>query len=116
MRRRCRPTVSYSSPIAICCSRLPISSRVFQLQLRTRVVFGNGAIARLGELARELDFRRTLLVADCGLVAAGHVGEAARLLSAAGVEPILFHDFAANPDADMIEAGRAFAESAAIDS
>ena len=40
------------------------------------MVFGAGAIERLGELARELGFRRTLLVADHGLVASGHVDEA----------------------------------------
>jgi alcohol dehydrogenase len=88
----------------------------FELHLKTRLVFGDGAIRRLGELARELGFRRTLLVADCGLVAAGHVGEAAKLLNGAGIDPIQFHDFAANPDSTMIEAGRRFAAAASIDS
>jgi alcohol dehydrogenase len=49
----------------------------FDFQPRTRVVFGAGAIERLGELARGLNFRRTLLVADPGLVASGHVVGAA---------------------------------------
>ena len=48
----------------------------FDFQPRTRVVFGAGVIEQLGELARELNFRRTLLVADRGLVASGHVDEA----------------------------------------
>src|ERR1700674_4858477 len=39
----------------------------FEFQLQTRLIFGSGAISRLGELARELGFRRTLLVADQGL-------------------------------------------------
>ncbi len=88
----------------------------FDFQLRTRVVFGTGTIDRLTELGRELGFRRTLLVADRGLVAAGHAGRAVELLAAAGADVIAFHDFTADPDTDMIEAGRAFAAPHAVDS
>ena len=47
----------------------------FDYQPQTRVVFGAGAISRLGELSGELNFRTTLLVADRGLVASGLVAE-----------------------------------------
>src|SRR2546427_7974601 len=88
----------------------------FEFQTRTRLVFGEGAIGRLGALSLELGFRRTLLVSDRGLLAAGHVTQATTLLHAAGIEAIPFHDFDANPDTHMVETGRAFAASAAIDS
>jgi alcohol dehydrogenase len=88
----------------------------FDFQPRTRVVFGAGAINELGKLAVELGFRRTLLVADHGLVASGHVDEALTPLQAVGVDVIRFHDFEANPDTRMIEAGRAFVASRQIDS
>ena len=88
----------------------------FDFQPRTRVVFGEGAITRLGELARELNFRRTLLVADRGLVAAGHVGRASEILSGAGVEVVAFHEFESNPDTAMVEWGRQFAADARVDS
>jgi alcohol dehydrogenase len=88
----------------------------FDFHNRTRIIFGEGAISRLGEVARHIGFRRTLLVADRGLVACGHVGEAARLLAEEGISVFDFHDFAANPDSDMVEAGRAFAASCDIDS
>lgn len=88
----------------------------FDFQLRTRLVFGAGALARLGALARELDFRRTLLVADHGLVASGHVAEASEVLTAAGVEIIPFHDFDVNPDTAMCERGRDFAAPLKVDS
>jgi alcohol dehydrogenase len=88
----------------------------FEFQTKTRVVFGEGAIDRLGALALELGFRRTLVVADCGLVTAGHVGRAARLLEDAGIEAIPFHDFTVNPDSSVVEAGREFAAAAGIDS
>jgi alcohol dehydrogenase len=88
----------------------------FDFQSRTRVVFGAGVIERLGELARELNFRRTLLVADHGLVASGHVDEAVGPLAKAGVEIFRFHDFEVNPDSRMVENGTAFVASLNIDS
>ena len=80
-----------------------------------RVVFGEGAIEQLGTSARELAFTRSLLVADKGIVGTGLVDRAARLLASAGVEPICFHDFDANPDTRMVEAGRAAAAAAGVD-
>src|SRR5215213_5188931 len=88
----------------------------FDFQSRPRVVFGYGSIARLGALARELGFRRSLLVADRGLMDSGYVEEAARLLRVAGVEVEAFHDFEADPDTRMVEAGRAFSAGLKIDS
>jgi len=88
----------------------------FDFTLRTRVVFGDGVFARLGELARELGFARSLIVADRGIVATGQVRRAIELLAAAGVAAHTFHDFDANPDSAMVEAGRAHAASAGIDS
>jgi alcohol dehydrogenase len=88
----------------------------FEYQPRTRVVFGAGAIKRLGDLARELAFHRSLLVADRGLVASGHVAEALTPLRANGIEVVEFHDFDVNPDTQMIAAGRDFAAPFDIDS
>ena len=81
----------------------------FDFQPRTRVVFGQGSLARLGHLARELKFQRALLVADTGLVEAGHAAEAQRLLERAGIAVSAFHEFGENPDSAMVESGRAFA-------
>jgi alcohol dehydrogenase len=88
----------------------------FDFQLRTRLVFGAGSLSRLGELARELGFRRTLLVADPGLLDLGYVERAATLLRGSTIEPVAFHDFTAEPDSAMVEAGAAFARDAGIDS
>lgn len=90
--------------------------RSFDFQPRTRVIFGAGVIDRLGDLARELNFKRTLLVADHGLVASGHVDEAVTPLENAGVEVFRFHDFESNPDTRMVEAGTRFVSSFNIDS
>jgi alcohol dehydrogenase len=88
----------------------------FEFKLQTRLIFGAGTIRRLGELARELNFRQTLLVADRGLVSSGHVDEALAPLHAAGIDVVRFHDFEVNPDTRMIEAGRAFVAPHEIDS
>jgi len=88
----------------------------FDFQPRTRVVFAPGAIERLGELARELNFRRTLLVADRGLLDSGHVDEALVPLRRAGIEVTGFHEFEVNPDTRMVEEGRQFAAPRDIDS
>ena len=88
----------------------------FDFQPRTRVIFGAGVVERLGELARELNFRRTLLVADRGLVASGHVDEAVGPLAKAGVEVVYFHDFESNPDTRMVQRGAEFAGLLQIDS
>jgi len=88
----------------------------FDFKLRTQVVFGAGVVNRLGELASTLGFRRTLLVADQGLVATGHVDEAITPLRAAGVEVFRFHDFQVNPDTTMVETGRKWAGPLEVDS
>jgi alcohol dehydrogenase len=88
----------------------------FEFQSRTRLIFGGGAFGRLGQVARELGFRRSLLVADRGLLDCAYVGDASALLKKAGVEVETFHDFDSNPDTRMVEAGRAVAASLKIDS
>jgi len=88
----------------------------FEFSSRTRIVFGLGVLERLGNLARDLGFKRTLLVADAGVVNAGHAARATRVLEAAGIHSILFPEFGANPDSAMVEAGRAFAQPLGLDS
>jgi alcohol dehydrogenase class IV len=88
----------------------------FDFVPRTRVVYGPGTLSRLGELARELGFRRTLLVSDQGIVGAGYVSAAIRSLEEAGISAIPFHEFGHDPDSDMVARGAAFAREAKVDS
>jgi alcohol dehydrogenase len=81
-----------------------------------QVVRGEGALQKIGELASELGFSRTLLVADPGLAKAGHSRQAHAFLEQAGIETIEFSDFGPNPDAMMVEAGRLFIERRHVDS
>lgn len=88
----------------------------FDFQPRTRVVCGPGTFGKLGHIARDLGFQRPLLVADPGVVDAGYVSAAVRLLEADGLEAVPFHDFSQNPDSAMVEAGARFAEPLNVDS
>jgi alcohol dehydrogenase len=88
----------------------------FDFVPRTRVIYGTGTLARLGGVARELGFRRTLLVSDPGLVSTGYVAAATASLAEAGVSAVPFHDFGRDPDSDMVARGAAFAREARIDS
>lgn len=89
--------------------------RPFELRLSARVLFGPGTVSRLGEVTRDLGVRRALLVADSGIVEAGYVARAVALLGEAAIEVCRFHDFGANPDSRMVEAGREQAASAGVD-
>jgi alcohol dehydrogenase len=87
----------------------------FDFRPRTRVLFGEGGFARLGEAARELGGTRCLLVADPGMVEAGYAQEAARSLKARRMTVQAFHDFKPDPTSAMVEAGAAFAAPLGID-
>jgi hypothetical protein len=80
-----------------------------------RVVSGEGVLDQLGLLGVELGFSRALIVADKGIVAAGFVDRAALLLDAVGIVPFFFHNFDANPDTAMVEAGREYAAAGRVD-
>ena len=88
----------------------------FDFQSNTRLIFGEGTLSKLGDLAKELGFRRTLVTADQGLVRAGHFQAARRELESAGIQVVGFHEFGENPDTRMIEAGRDLATRERIDS
>jgi alcohol dehydrogenase len=88
----------------------------FAFDLRTQVLFGENRFTELGALAKGLGFARALLVSDPGLESTGYPDRAAELLAAAGIAAHAFHDFSPNPDAGMVEAGRAAAAAIGIDS
>jgi alcohol dehydrogenase len=87
----------------------------FDFQPRTRLIFGVNAAARVGELLRELGVRKTLLVTDAGLVAAGHVGEILRYLEAEGVSAVVFDQVRENPTTKDVDACLTLARSVGIE-
>jgi choline dehydrogenase len=73
------------------------------VEVPTRIVHGAGAIARLGELARELGVTRPFLVTDRGVADAGLADAALEHLG----EAVVFDEVRANPDIELV--GRAAA-------
>ena len=86
----------------------------FDFRPRTRILFGAGEFARLGEVAREQNATRCLLIAGQNSVDAGHAEEAVRSLKARRMDVFAFHDFTANPTVAMVEAARDHAAPQAV--
>src|SRR5688572_3896788 len=87
----------------------------FDFYPQTRVVFGAGALSRLGELTRELGGGRVLVVTDPGLRAAGHPQRALESLHGAGLKTFLFDGVEENPTTRHVQAGLDFARGHAVD-
>ena len=88
----------------------------FDWRPRTRVLFGAGSLARLGDLAvppadsgEPPPGTRALVVTDSGVAAAGHAAAGADALRAAGVDALIFEDVRANPTARDVAAAVAAA-------
>jgi choline dehydrogenase len=71
------------------------------IKVPTQIVHGPGAIARLGELVKELGVKRPFLVTDTGVVSAGLADEALKHLEGA----VVFDEVRPNPDIELV--GRA---------
>jgi alcohol dehydrogenase len=70
---------------------------------RTRIVFGDGVLQRVGTLAKELGATRVLMVSDPGIVKAGHSGRAIAYLQEAGLETLLFDQVRENPSTKDVD-------------
>jgi alcohol dehydrogenase len=81
----------------------------------TRVVFGAGAVQRLGSFAVELGGRRVLLVTDKGLARAGYEQRGVDALQGAGLQVVVFDDVHSEPTTADVERGLAVARSENID-
>lgn len=81
---------------------------------QTQVLFGPGAAKRLGELARDLNGQRVLLVTDQGLAQAGHERHAVESLETAGLQVTVFDEVRHDPTSDDVESGLEVARAAKI--
>jgi alcohol dehydrogenase len=77
----------------------------FSFQLPTRIEFGNGVSATVGDEAKNLGGTKALLVTDPGVAAAGLVEPVQARLEAAGLGTVLFDGVAPNPRDASVAAG-----------
>lgn len=96
-------------------ANLPDEFVGFDFRPRTRVIFGEGVVDRLGELACELGGTRVLLVTDRGLAEAGHEQHGLEALTAAGLDVTIFDDVHANPTTDDVDRCLAAARDGRVD-
>lgn len=87
----------------------------FDFAPRTRVLFGEGVVDRLGDLASRLGGERVLLVTDKGLAEAGHEQHGLDALTGAGLEVTVFDDVHANPTTLDVDRCLAVAQDAQVD-
>ena len=87
----------------------------FDFQPLTRVIFGPGVLARLGDTCRELGAKRVLRVTDPGLEEAGHAQRAEQYLRQAGLHVIVFDGVEENPTTKHVAEGLAVAQREKID-
>src|SRR5436190_7334212 len=104
-----------SSPGSAPAARLAAPLPGFDYHPLSRVVFGAGTLARLGELARELGGTRVLLVTDPGLEDAGHPQRALVSLHRAGLESWVFNAVEENPTTRHVEVGLEMARARKVD-
>ncbi len=109
--------MSNPTPQASTNGRLPADWHLagFDLQPRTRLVFGNGVLTKVGEVVRDLGGTRALLVTDKGIAAAGHADRTIDLLKTAGVQVTLFDAVRENPTTGDVAKCLAVAREGTID-
>lgn len=87
----------------------------FDLQPRTRIVFGPGKVQQSGELASGLGMNRVLLVTDRGIVKAGHADRVQASLAGSGLSVTIFADVEENPTTLCVQRCLEAARSAGVD-
>lgn len=69
----------------------------------TRVIFGNGALSRVGPVAQELGGKRVLMVTDPGIEEAGHASKALRSLEEERLICAIFDGVEVNPTTEHVD-------------
>jgi alcohol dehydrogenase class IV len=87
----------------------------FTFNTAPRIVFGEGVVARIGELAAAGLGARVLLVTDPGLLKTGLIEPALQALETAGVAVALFSDVVADPPESVVGAAVAAAQDFAAE-
>jgi len=90
-------------------------TNAFDLQLKTRLIFGNNKIDEIGAYAKTTGGQNVLLVTDPGIVASGMHRRALNSLHDAGFKVFVFDDVIQNPTTETVNACTKFAADKNID-
>ena len=87
----------------------------FESPSSTRLLFGNGMVAKVGEHTKALGGTRVLLVTDPGIVQAGHADRVRQSLESAGLGVAVYDQVQENPTTQDVARCVAAAQSEKID-
>ena len=90
------------------------AERVFEVDA-ARIRYGPGALAEVGEAARELNLRRVALFTDAGVARLPFMETVRAALRAAHVDAVEYHDVAIEPTDRSFRAAAEFATAGAFD-
>ena len=90
--------------VALSETALPTTDRWDSELAGIALRFGAGRLGQLGAMVREIGGSRALLVVDPGLREAGHIGQAERSLTEAGIEAVVFDGVVPNPNSAVVGA------------
>ncbi|MEP6663106.1 MAG: iron-containing alcohol dehydrogenase [Verrucomicrobiota bacterium] len=75
----------------------------FDFHSRTRLIFGNDSVERVGELATGLPAKKILLVTDKGIVSAGHAERVRKFLEKENLAVFVFDSVQENPTTHTVD-------------
>ena len=75
----------------------------FQMYEKVKVVYGNGAINQLGELAKFMGATKALIVADAGMIATGTVDKVKHGLENENIPYVVYDKVTPNPQLASVE-------------
>ncbi|HMK33976.1 MAG TPA: iron-containing alcohol dehydrogenase [Desulfomonilaceae bacterium] len=84
-------------------------------QIRTKIVFGTGSLLKLGEVAKDMQVRRYLLIADPAMAENGTLDSAVNSLKTAGLNGDVFQKVDPEPYLDNAEDGARIGREAKAD-
>jgi len=86
-----------------------------QFSMPSPVIFGNGAIAALGENIRELGCKKVLIICDKGVEAAGITKKVTDILAAEGLAYVIYNGVLSDPPDTTVDEAGALAVSEGAD-
>ncbi len=84
-------------------------------QVPSKIYFGRGSVSNLADITAELGLKRVLVVCDKGIVNCGIADKVLSVLSASGVETVVFDEVISNPTNGVVQAGYELASKSKVD-
>ena len=81
----------------------------------SKIYFGRGSVAELGDIVKEIGLKKVLVVCDKGIVSCGIADKVLAPLAQANIETVVFDDVIPNPTNGVVQAGYELAAKSGVD-